>query len=341
MFEDVRKHIQSCDICQKHKKATIVESLHPLPVGRPFDRVGIDLLQLPLTNLGNKYIVVATEYLTKWVEARALSNKTASMVAGFLYEDIICRHGAPRELLSDQGKEFVNALVDQICEIFGTTHKVTTPYHPQTNGLTERFNRTLITTLGKLSQQHKSTEWDELLPSVLFAYRTMTQNTTGHTPFFPLDGRTALLSLEFTLPTYQLGSTQPLDEANWIQRQVEILNNKLKHAQEQAQRRITLVQEIYRNWYNKKLGAQPQANFQIGDQVLMTRVQLTLAPSNKLEPRLGGPFFVHQIGPAGTYKLRTPQGQVLKKLIHGNHLKKYLTPFRLEPFVEIIQWPRQ
>ena len=156
MFEDVRKHIQHCDICQKHKKTSTVESLHPLPVGRPFDRVGIDLLQLPLTPLGNKYIVVATDYLTKWVEARALPNKTASMVAGFLYEDIICRHGAPRELLSDQGKEFTNILVDQICEIFGTRHKVTTPYHHQTNGLTERFNRTLITTLGKLTQQHKA-----------------------------------------------------------------------------------------------------------------------------------------------------------------------------------------
>jgi len=140
MFEDIRNHVRRCDICQKQKKPVTSEELHPLPVGQPFDRVGIDLLQLPLTPFGNRYVIVATDYHTKWVEARAVPDKTASTVAGFIYEDIICRHGAPKELLSDQGREFVNALVAQICELFATKHKTTRPYHPQTNGLTERFN---------------------------------------------------------------------------------------------------------------------------------------------------------------------------------------------------------
>jgi hypothetical protein len=168
----------------------------------------------------------------------------------------------------------------------------------------------------------------------------MTHSTTGYTPFFLLYGREALLPLEFTLPTYPLNNTPPLNEQECLKRRVINLEAKLKSAQEQAQRRITSAQEIYKEWYNRKLGAQPQAQYQIGDQVLKTRVHLTLALSNKLEPRLGGPFFVHQVGPSGTYKLRTPQGKVLQKLIHGNHLKKYLAPLKPQPFVEILQWPK-
>ena len=99
-----------------------MEPLHPLPVSGPFHRVGIDLLQLPLTTKGNRQVIVATDYLTKWVEARALPDKTASSVAGFLYEDIICRHGAPKELLSDQGTEFLNQLVDTFCHLFEVKH---------------------------------------------------------------------------------------------------------------------------------------------------------------------------------------------------------------------------
>jgi len=158
MFEDIRKAIQHCDTCQRRGKPHNKEALHPLQVSTPFSRVGIDLLQLPLTTKGNRQVIVATDYLTKWVEARALPDKSAASVAGFIYEDIICRHGAPKELLSDQGTEFLNQLVQEICRTFEVKRRVTTPYHPQTNGLTERFNRTLINLLRKLTYQHEDFE---------------------------------------------------------------------------------------------------------------------------------------------------------------------------------------
>jgi len=259
MFEDIRNHVRRCDICQKQKKPVTSEELHPLPVGQPFDRVGIDLLQLPLTPFGNRYVIVATDYHTKWVEARAVPDKTASTVAGFIYEDIICRHGAPKELLSDQGREFVNALVAQICELFATKHKTTTPYHPQTNGLTERFNQTLIKALGKLTQQHKDTPWDELLSSVLFAYRTAVHSTTGYTPIYLMCGREATLPLEFSLPPWQLKEVNKEQEQDWIVRRVQHLTDKLKQAQEKAQRNITTAQQIYKQWYDQKRQAKPQA----------------------------------------------------------------------------------
>src|SRR5438045_4071322 len=92
---------------------------------------------LPLTKLGNQYIIVVTEYLTKWSETRALPNAKAVSVASFFYEDIICCHGCPKELLTDQGTHFVNELLRTITECIGIKHQLSTAYHPQTNGLVE------------------------------------------------------------------------------------------------------------------------------------------------------------------------------------------------------------
>jgi len=335
MFEDIRRHIQHCDICQKQKKPNTVEALHPLPVEQPFDRVGIDLLQLPLTPQGNKYIIVATDYHTKWVEAQPVTNKTASIVAGFIYEEIICRHGAPKELLSDQGTEFLNSLVYQICERFKIKHRTTTPYHPQTNGLTERFNRTLISILGKLTQQHKNISWDELLSSALFSYRTTPHSTTGYTPFFLMHGREAILPLEFTIPTHRFTQSPLLNPQDWIQARLTLLSGTLVQAQEQAQRKIALAQHSYKARHDKQNNAQPQAQFQIGDQVLKKRMELSSTTANKLEPKMTGPFYIHKSGPSGIYKLRTSAGKILPKTIHGNHLKIYLPPIKPQPFVLI------
>ena len=104
MYDDVRKYVKSCDECQRRGKNKRNEPLHPIKVGQPFDRLGMDIVgPLPKTTRGNTHIVVATEYLTKWPEARAIPNAKASSVVSFFYEDIICRHGCPKELLKDRG----------------------------------------------------------------------------------------------------------------------------------------------------------------------------------------------------------------------------------------------
>ena len=283
-------------------------------------------------------MIVATDYLTKWVETRALPDKSAASVAGFIYEDIICRHGAPIELLSDQGTEFLNQLVNGICHLFEVTHRVTTPYHPQTNGLTERFNRTLVNLLGKLTHQHPDSEWDDLLSSATFAYRTAVHSTTRHTPFFLLHGREAKLPLEFALPGYQIEDSQE-DAENLVTKQTQHLENSLKQVQEQAQQKISLAQILYKQQYDRKRKVPETPRFKIGDQVLRARYELGTAKKNKLESQFEGPYYVHQAHPNGTYKLRKVDGQKLQKLIHDNHLKLYRSPPKPQPFVEILQWP--
>jgi hypothetical protein len=201
MYDDVRRYVQTCDECQRRGKNKRTEPLHPIKVGQPFDRVGMDIIgPLPTTNKGNKYIVVVTDYLTKWPEARALKDAKASSVVPFFYEDIICRHGCPKELLTDRGTHFVNQMLDSLCAELEVKHKLTTAYYPQTNGLVERFNRTLCETLAKFANENKN-DWDDFLPSTLFAYRTKRHSITRHEPFYLTYGRNATLPIEFQVQT--------------------------------------------------------------------------------------------------------------------------------------------
>src|SRR6185369_3132958 len=109
IYRTIAEYIKTCDVCQWQRAPQHYEPLHPIQVGQPFDRMGIDIIgPMKRTAKGNRYIVVATEYLTKWVEARAISDMKATTIAKFIYEDIICRHRCPQELLSDQGTSFCN-----------------------------------------------------------------------------------------------------------------------------------------------------------------------------------------------------------------------------------------
>src|SRR5919109_4402181 len=176
MYEDIKAYIQACDSCQRRGRRRNKEPLQPIPVGDPFYQIGIDIVgPLPKTKQGNKYIVVATDYLTKWPEAKALTEATALQVANFIYDDIICRHGCPQLILSDRGTHFRNQLIEKLLDKFRIKHLFSTLYHPATNGLVEQFNRTLCESLAKTTSNN---EWDIHIPSVLFAYRTAKQTTT-------------------------------------------------------------------------------------------------------------------------------------------------------------------
>ena len=134
---------------------------------------------------GNRYAVVFVDYLTKWPEVFAVPDQT---VAHLLVEKVISRHGVPTEVLSDRGSAFLSKLMEGVYEVMGI-HKVnTTAYHPQTDGLVERFNRTLIDMLGKTVEK-SGRDWDRHLSYVLYAYRAGRQESTQESPFFLLYGR--------------------------------------------------------------------------------------------------------------------------------------------------------
>lgn len=133
---DVRKYVQGCGPCQKANPSTKAHSstLHPIPVKDLFHRWGIDMVgPLKETKNGNKYLIVATEYLSKWAEAKAVPDKSALGIHQFVM-DLVYRFGATGILLHDQGKEFNNTLMKDLCSILEIDQAMTSSYHPQTNG---------------------------------------------------------------------------------------------------------------------------------------------------------------------------------------------------------------
>lgn len=118
--------------------------LLPIPVQDAFDRLACDIIgPFPPSKLGNRYVVVFSEYLTKWVEAFPVSSIEASVIAHLLVDEIFARHGAPRTLLSDRGSNSLYSIVTEVCRLLNAKKVHTTAYLPQTDGLVERFNNTL------------------------------------------------------------------------------------------------------------------------------------------------------------------------------------------------------
>ena len=184
MSDFVRDRISACHKCVARKSP--VNRHHPMghvPVSGKFERVAMDLLDVSVISAkGFKYILVVCDYFTKYTEAYPLKDKTARSVVDALMDVWLPRYGFPLFLHSDQGKEFDNVMIHQLSELLGTVKTKTTPYHPRSDGLVERFNRTLLAMLAMfVSQEHDN--WDDLLPFMMLAYNTTVHTSTGYTPY--------------------------------------------------------------------------------------------------------------------------------------------------------------
>ena len=152
MQEDINNYVRSCDTCQMRvKKKQVSEASSATIVTEPFAHIGIDVMgPLPVTRNGKRYIILAVDFFTKYLEGIAVNEADAQTVAKFIHSDIICRHGVPKELTSDRGTEFVNNLIEELSRTYHIKHIKTTAYHPQGNEQTERMNQTIKNVLAKL-----------------------------------------------------------------------------------------------------------------------------------------------------------------------------------------------
>lgn len=198
MGKYVNKYVKTCARCQERKRAPFMPPglLQPITVGGVCERYGIDILgPFPKSYKDNKYVVVATEYLTRFAIARALPDATTALIAMFVVEDLICTFGCPREILSDRGVQFRSNLMRDLLNYVQIKAKFTTAYHPQCNGLTERYNKTLVEMISKYIEKSQR-EWDRMLHLLMFAYNCSVNRTTGFTPFHLMYGREPVLPIE-------------------------------------------------------------------------------------------------------------------------------------------------
>ena len=169
--------------------------LQPQMTKLPMERVAMDILDpLPETARGNKYILVIGDYFTKWKEAHAMPNMEAATIARIIVNEFVCRFGIPKQLHTNQGRNFESSLIKEVCKILGIVKTRTTPYHPQSGGMIERFNRTVLNMLSTVVSEDKK-DWDLHLPTLMLAYRTSPHETTGATPFSLVYGREAVLTV--------------------------------------------------------------------------------------------------------------------------------------------------
>jgi len=220
-------------------------------------------------------------------------------------------------------------MVDELCEKFEIKHKLSSPYHPQTNGLVERFNRTLCESLAKVSE--KENQWDEHIKSVLFGYRTTKQRTTKHTPFYLTYGREATLPIDMTFEEkHEEMDTKEITEKEVkemiLHRTYELIN--LVEGRETALENIERSQNQQKERYDAKITKETE--FKIGDEVLLKESYKEKQYTGKLSDNWKGPYYIYEVIGRGAYRLKTLDGKILKGTQNVKNLKGYNNPRRLE-----------
>ncbi|KAL5477567.1 hypothetical protein EMCRGX_G024380 [Ephydatia muelleri] len=144
MAQDVERHCRECVTCQKSKLPMPMRSpLTNIPIGRPWQIIVIDILEVPVSTKNSRYLLVIQDYFTKWADARPLPDRTAIRITAKLVK-LFCTYGIPEIVHSDQGRNFESSIVQSTLDAFGVQKSHTTPYHPQGDGMVERFNHSLL-----------------------------------------------------------------------------------------------------------------------------------------------------------------------------------------------------
>ncbi|CAF1525917.1 unnamed protein product [Rotaria sp. Silwood1] len=272
MKATIQRYVKSCSLCtqfniDRAKRYGHLRSIPP-PEG-PFVLIGIDFCgPLPRTPRENQYVLIITDYFTRYITALALPNCTAETAARALFDDFFCKFGIPSVILSDRGTHFQNKLMENLQNLIGYNHIYSTPYHPQTNGIAERFNATFVTQISKL-QNAQHNNWDEYLQAVVFAYNTGVHKSTKFSPYELLYGRTARLPIHIQPKEFTF--LKPSDYFEQLKKTLRIFH--------QASRENILCQQQANQTYYNKNRLDPQ--LKLGDKVF-TRIYVS---KGKLDPK--------------------------------------------------------
>ena len=287
---DVNIWCQRCDLCARRKGPFRKgrSPLAPRAVGMPLARCGIDIAgPFPLTEAGNKYIMVVTDHFTKFTEAYAIPSQDAKVVAKKLVEEFICRYGVMSELHADQAKNFESELISEVCKLMGIEKTRTTAFNPKSNGQTERHNRTILNSLSIFVQEvSDQARWDEFLPFVMMAYRSGQHASSGLTPAYLMFGR------DLSLPVDLMYPRPPGEEMRSPSEYASELQQKLSMASDFARSNLVAVRDSMKLRYDKSTRLEALNE---GDSVWLHNTSRKKGRSPKLAFQWEGPYVVEKV----------------------------------------------
>jgi len=313
MMTEIKRYCSACESCAKSKisphdkKAPLAPDTIP---SSPFERIAIDIMgPLKETYSGNKCILVVTCCFTRYPEAIPLPDQQSATVAKALVEHVFCRHGLPKEVMSDRGTNFCSTLFQNIHAILGIKRKLTSAYHPQANSCAENLVKTLKNML-KHYVNHYHTNWDTMIPFVLFAFRNSVHSSTLETPFYLLHGRDPNLPLDVLLKT---PSKYESDSDDYKTQMLFKMNSAFYLAKSN----LIEARARQKRQFDKRACLK---KFNVGDKVYVTTVVIKPEQSPKFTSKFHGPYRIIDKVSNVLYKLDFKDSRA-HPLIHVNRLK--------------------
>lgn len=312
MYRDVEEHIKSCDTCQRFKDSPGLPPgyLQSIPVSKIFEHVHVDMMgPVKCTNRGNSYMITATDAFSKWAFCKPVHNIKTTEVIKFMEDYILSVHGKPQVIITDKGSQFTSTEWRLWVDKHRITHNLTTPRHPQSNGIDERLNGTLSRIIRNYVDFEQS-NWDEQVKWALYAYNTTVHESTGYSPYQIIHG----LDPRSPLKNDETGDEITVEKLDRVRSDMrESANNSNKRAQAKQKR-------IYDSHHSR-------SELSIGQLVLVREMFISAEFSKKFHPKWDGPFIVIKlIGDANNRKAVTvfDCSNWSKKTVSINDVKPYI-----------------